>query len=110
MVLMDIQGTAFDKISMDILRPLPTTENGHSYILTIQNQLIKYLVAILLKQATSSEIAEPVVEGSINPYIASKAWITDQGSNFINKVMRYVARKYKISMYKITACRPRSNE
>jgi len=58
-----------------------------------------------LKQATSSEIADALVEKFINPYTASKAWITDQGSNFISSVMRRIARKYKISMYKTTAYR-----
>jgi len=62
MVLTDTPGIAFVKISMDIVGPFPTTESGHSYILTIQDFLTKYLVAVPLKQATSSEIAEALVE------------------------------------------------
>ncbi|KAH0944429.1 hypothetical protein HN011_002883, partial [Eciton burchellii] len=60
--------------------------------------------------ATSSEIAEALVEKFINPYTAPKTWTTDQSSNFISSVMRHVARKYKIFMYKTTAYRPQSNE
>jgi len=55
MVLSDIPGTAFDKISMDIVKPLPITESEYSYILTIQDLLTKYLVAVPLKQATSAD-------------------------------------------------------
>jgi len=109
MILTDTPGTAFDKVSMDIVGSLLTTESGHSYILTIQDLLTKYSVVIQLKQAMSSGIAEALVEGFINPYTAPKVWITNQGSNFINKVMRHVARKYKIFMYKTTAYRPQSN-
>jgi len=99
MILTDTSGTAFDKISMDIVGPLPITEGGHSYILTIQDLLTKYLVAVPLKQATLAEIAEALVEKFINLYIAPKAWITDQGPNFVSKVMRHIADKYKISTY-----------
>jgi len=44
-----------DKISMDIVAPLPTIESGYSYILTIQDLLTKYS-AVPLMQAISSEI------------------------------------------------------
>jgi len=75
MILTDIRGTAFDKISMDIVEPLPIIEDGHSYIITIHDLLTKYLVAVPLKQATSAEIAEALVEKFINLYTAPKAWI-----------------------------------
>jgi len=37
MVLTDTPGTAFHKISIHIVGPLPITEGGHSYIVTIQD-------------------------------------------------------------------------
>jgi len=53
---------------MDIVGPLPTIENGHSYKLIIQDLLTKYSVAIRLKQAKSSEIAKALVKKFINLY------------------------------------------
>jgi len=78
MVLADIPGTAFDKVSMDIVGPLLTIESGHSihYILTIQDLLTKYSMAVPFKQATSAGIAKALVEKFINPYTAPKAWIS----------------------------------
>jgi len=66
---------AFDKVSMDIVGPLPTIESGHSipYILTIQDLLTKYSIAIPFKQATSTGITEAFVEKFINPYTVPKA-------------------------------------
>jgi hypothetical protein len=49
MVLTDTPGTAFDKVSMDIVRLLLTTESGNTYILTIQDLLTKYSIAVPLK-------------------------------------------------------------
>lgn len=34
MVITDTPETAFDKIAMDVVGPLPKTENGNQYILT----------------------------------------------------------------------------
>jgi len=86
---------------MDTVGPLPIIESG--YILIIQDLLTKYLVAVPLKQATSAEIPEALLEKFINIYTASKAWITDQGPNFVSKVICHVAHKYKISTYKTLA-------
>jgi len=77
---------------MDIVGPFPTTESRHSYIVTRQDLLTKYLVAVPLKQAMSAEIAEELVEKIINPYTAPK-WITDQDPNFISSVMHPITHK-----------------
>jgi len=39
-------GTTFHKMSMDIVGPFQTTESENSYILTIQDLLTKYSVAV----------------------------------------------------------------
>jgi len=81
MILMDMPSTVFNKVLMNIVGPLPTTESGYSYIVysyivTIQYLRTKYSVAVL-KQAMSSKIFEALVEKFINPYTAPKAWIID---------------------------------
>jgi len=53
MIITDIPCATFDKISMDIMGPLPETRTGNTYILTIQDLLTKYSLALLLKQATA---------------------------------------------------------
>ena len=48
MVITDTPTTAFEEISMDIVGTLPETESGNLYILTIQDNLTKYSLAIPL--------------------------------------------------------------
>jgi len=48
MIITDTPEAAFNKISMDIMGSLPITNNGNMYILTIQDLLTKYVVAIPL--------------------------------------------------------------
>jgi len=97
MVLTDTPGIAFDKIRSWDLSRLPKADI-HIYsqykIYSRNTSWRCYPVA------TSAEIAEALVEKFINLYTAPKAWITDQGPNFVNKVMRHIAHKYKISTYK----------
>lgn len=109
MILTDTPGTAFDKISMDIMGPLPSTQTGNTYILTIQDLLTKYSLAIPLKQATAIDIAEAFTNEFICTYGAPQAILTDQGANFISSLMRGIARKFRITQYRTSAYRPQSN-
>ncbi|XP_032689886.1 uncharacterized protein LOC116853116 [Odontomachus brunneus] len=109
MVLTDTPKEAFEKISMDIMGPLPTTSSGNSYILTIQDLLTKYSLAIPLKQATAIDIAEAFVNNFICTYGTPRIILTDQGSHFINSLMKAISKKFKIKQCRTTAYYPQSN-
>ena len=109
MTLTDTPDTAFDKISMDIMGPLPTTQANNSYILTIQDLLTKYSLAIPLQHAGAVQVADAFTNEFICIFGAPKAILTDQGSHFVNSLMRNIARKFRIKQYQTTAYRPQSN-
>ena len=48
MIITDTPGTAFEKISVDIVGKLPVTSALNQYILTIQDNFNKYSLAIPL--------------------------------------------------------------
>lgn len=109
LVLTDTPDAAFDKVSMDIIGPLPMSHNGNSYILTIQDLLSKYSLAIPLQRAGAIDVANSFINKFICIYDAPKALLTDQRSHFLNQLMKAVARKFKISKYTTTAYRPQAN-
>lgn len=109
MTITDTPGTAFDKVALDIMGPLPITENGSQYILTMQDLLTKYSVAIPLKEATSSSIADAFSRHFLCIYGAPKAILTDQGANFLSAFMRNLTRQFGIQHFKTTAYHPQSN-
>lgn len=109
MILTDTPDAAFDKISMDIMGPLPTTRMDNTYILTIQDLLTKYSLAIPLRQANAIHVADAFTNELICVFGAPKAILTDQGSHFLNSLMRNIANKFKIKHFKTTAYRPQSN-
>ncbi|XP_011859426.1 PREDICTED: uncharacterized protein LOC105556922 [Vollenhovia emeryi] len=109
MIITDTPGSAFDKIALDIMGPLPESDNGNNYILTLQDLLTKYSVAVPLKEATSLTIADAFTKHFICIYGAPKAILTDQGSNFLTSLMKNLAKKFKITHFKTTAYHPQSN-
>lgn len=90
MTFTDTPGTAFEKISMDIMGPFSTTKSGNSYILTIQDLLTKYSLAIPLKNAAAIDVAEAFVNDFICLYGSPRAMLTNQGTHFINSLMRNI--------------------
>lgn len=109
MILTDTPGTAFEKISMDIMGPLPMTTKDNSYILTIQDLLTKYSLAIPLRQTTAVNVADAFVNEFICIYGSPKIILTDQGTHFVNSLMKNIASKFKIKQCHTTAYRPQSN-
>ena len=109
MILTDTPDEAFEKISMDIMGPLPVSGDGYSYILTIQDLLTKYLIALPLKHAGAIDVADAFIKQFICIFGAPRAILTDQGTHFLNSLMRIIARKFRIKHYRTTAYRPQTN-
>jgi His(2)-Cys(2) zinc finger./Integrase core domain. len=109
MIITDTPGATFDKISMDIVGPLPRTKNGNEYILTIQDNLSKLSVAIPLPNALAATIADAFVKRFICIFGAPRAVLTDQGRNFLSDLLRKLAKRFRIKQFKTTAFHPQSN-
>ena len=62
MVITDTPGTVFDKIAVDVVGPLSKTKNGFEYILTMQDQLSKFCLAVSLKDTLATTIADVFVK------------------------------------------------
>ena len=61
---MEITTTAehpFDKCYLDIVGPLPVTQGNNKYILTFQDDLSKYVVAVPLGQQDAETVARAYV-------------------------------------------------
>ena len=82
MVITDTPTTAFEKISMDIVGPLPETKSGNLYILTIQDNFTKYSLAIPLPNHQASTIADAFVKKFICIFGSPKGVLIDQGRYF----------------------------
>jgi len=109
MMLTDTPGSAFDKVALDIMGPLPVTNQGNRYVLTVQDLLTKYLITIPLANATSMDIADGLRKYLISYFGSPRTILTDQGANFTSSLMKALAKKFRMRQIRTTAFHPQGN-
>jgi hypothetical protein len=92
----DTQAEPWKKVYVDIVGPLPCMEEGHTYILTCQDNLSKYLIADSLSNQTIEEVSEALAHRVLLVYRYPSIILTDQGSNFMSEVFREICKLFKI--------------
>lgn len=86
MVITTTAKTPFKKIFMDIVGPITTSYRNNSYILTIQDDLTKYSLAVPIPKHDANTIAKEFVEKFVYFHGAPKSIVSDQGTDFLSKV------------------------
>ena len=78
----------FEKISWDIMDPLPTSEQGTRYIVVVTDLFSKWVEAFAIKDTTSSTHAIVLVDEVISCYGAPTCIHSDQGANLCSEVIQ----------------------
>ena len=92
---MPVIETPFNRIAIDIIGPLPNTEEGHSYILTVVDFATRYPEATALKEITAEAVANALVLVYSRLGIPSEI-LTDQGRQFTAECMKEVNRLLQV--------------
>ena len=100
MIITDNPGTALEKVSIDIVGPLPVTQKLNEYILTIENNFIGHSLAVPVPTSLVSTIADALVKKFICIFRSSKSVLTDQGKNFLSNLIRRLAKRFRIRQIK----------
>jgi len=88
---MEITTTArhpFEKCALDIIGPMTEIMSGNKYILTFQDDLSKFIVAIPIPQQDAETIAKEFVLNIVLKFGAPAQILTDQGSNFLSDLFK----------------------
>lgn len=93
MVITDIPKDSFEKIVIDLVGPLPKSLAGNEYILTVQDELTKFLEAFPLTDKSSYSVAQTLVEKYFLKYHFPKLILSDCGTEFKNQEMKEVVCK-----------------
>lgn len=105
---MEITSTSrlpFTKISLDIVGPLVTSQEGYSYLLTYQDDLTKFFGAIPIVNEEAETVAEKFVEHVVLRFGVPEIVLTDLGNNFVSDLM---SRTFKLLGIKKHNCSPYS--
>jgi len=109
---MEITTTArhpFEKCTLDIVGPMTDTVSGNKYILTFQDDLSKFIVAIPIPQEDAETVAKKFVLNFVLKFSAPAQILTDQGQNFLSDLLKNMCKLLKIKKIQTTAFHPESN-
>lgn len=82
MTITSTSNVTFERTYVDLVGPLPVSNAGNVYILTIQDDLSKFLWCYPLPNKTSEEVARALVTKLFLPYHFPKFIISDKGLEF----------------------------
>jgi hypothetical protein len=106
MVVTTTASMPFEKIFLDIVGPIETSNNGIYFILTIQDDLTKFSSAVPLPNHTANTIAKAFVEHFVGHHGIPKSIVTDQGPDFLSKIFTACCKLLKIKKFNTTAYHP----
>ena len=98
-----------DRVHMDLTGPLKKTKEGHNYILVIKDFLSKYVWLIPLRDKTMEEVAVAFVNDFICQAGIPNMVVSDRGNEFVNKIMKRVAKILNIMKVSTTPYNPRAD-
>ena len=99
----------FQKISWDIMGPLPVTKKGSKYILVNTNLFSKWVEAFPLNSTNSVTLAEILTDTVICRYGVPEVIHSDQGANFVSEVIQTLCLNLGITRTQTTAYHAQGN-
>ena len=94
----------FSRILIDCVGPLPQTNSGNEYLLTIMCTSTRFPEAIPLRNIRTKSIVKVLIKFVGLP----KSFQFDQGSNFMSGIFQQVMHELGIKQYRSSAYHPES--
>ena len=86
----------WETVGIDIVGPLPVTEDGYRWLLTIVDQFSRWPMAIPLRGRTSAEIARALHDHLITQHGPPRTMLSDRGRELISKSMQKLCESWGI--------------
>jgi hypothetical protein len=100
----------FEKIYIDFVGPLEESYEGFQYILTVKDDLSKFLVAIPLKDQTSESVAQALVEKVFLIFSCPKIIVSDNAHNLNSDLIKKIYKLFNIKKINCSIHHPQSNQ
>lgn len=100
---------AFEIVGMDFFGPLPTSNDGYTYIISFTDFYTKYVELFATKGATEEEVARCLVEGIICRHGCPSQLNSDRGAAFVSRAIYEVYKLFQIRKVNTTAWNPQAN-
>ena len=87
---------SWETVGIDLLGPLPVTDEGYRWLLTIVDQFSRWPMAIPLRGKTTGEIARALHDHLITQHGPPVTILSDRGRELISKAMQYLCRSWGV--------------
>lgn len=109
MVISTTSSEPFEKLFLDVVGPLPRTKNGNAYILTMQDDLTKFSIAAPMANHEANTVAYYFVTSCVCIHGIPKSIVSDQGTEFLSKLMVETCKLLKINKSSTSPYHPQAN-
>lgn len=99
----------FEKLSWDIMGPLPISAQGNKYILVITDLFTKWVEAFPLKDTTNLTLATILLNEVVCRYGVPTSLHSDQGANLCSTVIQSLCQMLGITTTRTSAYHPEGN-
>lgn len=99
----------WERIGVDLIGPLPETEVGFNYALTMVDYFTKYAIAIPIKNKTGEEVANAIFKNLYMVYGIPEHIGSDQGNEFTNDILGRLNQRLDIGHRVTSPYYPQSN-
>ncbi|KAJ8713199.1 hypothetical protein PYW07_013569 [Mythimna separata] len=99
----------FQHVHVDIVGPLPTTSQGHRYLVTMIDRLTKWPEAIPTDEISAVRIADIVYQHWISRFGCPTTLTSDQGPQFESQLFQNLMKVMGIKKNRTTPYHPQSN-
>lgn len=89
--------SAFDKVVIDTIGPMPKSANGNVYAITMICDLSKYIIAVPAASKDAKTVAKAIFENLILTFGNVKQFLTDCGTEYMNQVFSELCKLLNIS-------------
>lgn len=99
----------FQHIHVDLVGPLPTSQQGYRYLVTIIDRGSRWPEAFPIADITAELVAKTIFEGWIVRYGCPLRLTTDQGRQFESNLFKELLKLLGVDKLRTTAYNPKAN-
>ena len=99
----------WERMSMDLLGPLPETKDGNKYLLVCNDHFTRWVEAFALKEISMPTIANTIIIRIICRFGCPEQILTDRGSNFLSQVGQLLYKALKVKKINTSSYHPQTN-
>jgi len=102
-------GAPLDRLSTDVLGPLPVSKSNNRYILVVSDHFTKWVEVFAIPDYTASTCAKVILNEVISRWGCPYDILSDQGANFQSQIFTELCQMLEIRKNRTSVANPRCN-